>query len=186
MIITSSKFKQSSWSGGKTRELFIYPPESSYPARNFAIRISSASVDIEESNFTSLPNYKRALMLLQGQLEIKHQGHYSKILNPFECDYFDGAWNTSARGKVIDFNLMTSKTLKGELIYQVINKESKLKLEKKGNQQLVGIYLIQGKFHCLDEKERMSSGDLLVLIDKEDSSELQALEDSKIIYILVT
>lgn len=79
MIITNSAYKTSSWSGGKTTEIFIYPPNSSYQARDFQIRISSATVEVGESNFTKLPDYNRVLMILLGQLEINHTGEYSKV-----------------------------------------------------------------------------------------------------------
>ncbi len=186
MIIKKAHYKQSSWAGGTTTELFIYPLDSSYHTRNFDVRISSATVEIEKSVFTSLPDYNRSLMVIEGNLEIKHQGHYSKNLIPFECDNFDGAWNTSSLGQARDFNLMTSKNLKGELSFQEKEAKHKFKLENRCNNLFVGIYLISGKLISNDRKQCIESEDLLILTKLNEIIELQALERSKIIYIYVS
>ena len=94
------------WSGGTTTQLAIYPSNSEYKERNFAWRISSARVDLEESTFTSLPGVHRILMVLEGQIELTHEGVRNTCLKPFEQDEFDGGWTTKSRGKCIDFNLM--------------------------------------------------------------------------------
>ena len=53
----------SNWSGGSTTEFYIYPPQSSYSQRDFAIRISSATVDVESSEFTLLPGLSTSNLL---------------------------------------------------------------------------------------------------------------------------
>jgi len=186
MILTKSKYKSSFWSGGTTTELFIYPHESSYLERNFQVRISSATVDIEESNFTKLPDYNRVLMILDGELEIKHQGKYNRKLSQYECDYFDGAWDTSAKGKVIDFNLMTSKSLQGEIKYHKLITHAKFTLNPLLNHKLIGVYLISGSLINLKDKQLVKQGDLIILQKQDDMYELQALEESTIIYISVS
>ena len=65
-IYKDGDFKTTEWSGGSTTELFIYPPTSNYESRNFDFRISSATVEIEQSNFTKLPEISRQLMVLKG------------------------------------------------------------------------------------------------------------------------
>jgi environmental stress-induced protein Ves len=105
-IIPKSIQQTTEWSGGRTTELAIFPPEASYTNRNFEFRISTATVETETSTFTSLPGYKRLLMILKGELEITHIDQYTKKLAPFETDTFDGGWQTSAKGMVTDFNIM--------------------------------------------------------------------------------
>lgn len=65
-LIPKSAQTTSNWSGGTTTQLFIYPPEASYAARNFLFRISTATVETETSTFTDLTGFNRILLLLNG------------------------------------------------------------------------------------------------------------------------
>ena len=89
------KRQVSNWSGGKTTQLFIYPENSEYAKRNFLFRISSATVDCERSEFTSLPGVDRVILPLKGSLHLFYEGHGEKVLAPYEQDRFDGGWNTA-------------------------------------------------------------------------------------------
>jgi environmental stress-induced protein Ves len=116
----------STWSGGKTTELFIYPENSLFSERNFDFRISSATIDVENSDFTSLPAHNRLLAILEGKLEIIHEGKYSKVLQQFEIDEFHGSWKTSSIGKVRDFNVIYSDDFKIQFSHQIIKEDFKL------------------------------------------------------------
>ena len=97
------------WSGGTTTQLAIHPSNSEYKERNFEWRISSARVELEESTFTPLPGVRRILMVLEGQIELIHEGVRITSLKPFEQDEFEGGWTTKSHGKCIDFNLMMTE-----------------------------------------------------------------------------
>lgn len=114
-MIPKEKQTASSWSGGKTTELAIFPRESEYKKRNFKWRLSSATVETEESTFTSLPGISRHLMILEGEMELKHEGHYSILLKPYEQDSFSGDWTSRSIGKARDFNLMLAEGCEGSL-----------------------------------------------------------------------
>jgi len=114
-IITSKEFKTSHWAGGTTCELYLYPPDGDYAARLFHFRISSAVVEQEESTFTSLPGIRRTLMVLSGNLTLKHTGHYSRQLVTYEQDSFSGSWETISQGTCVDLNLMTDESCNGTL-----------------------------------------------------------------------
>ena len=73
------------WSGGTTTELFIYPEGATYEDRNFKFRLSIATVESETSEFTPLAGVKRTLMLLHGELTLKHEGQYEKHGLSAEC-----------------------------------------------------------------------------------------------------
>ena len=103
------------WSGGQTTQLYIYPNSASYSERNFDFRISSAVVSQEQSEFTSLPGYRRHIMLLDGSMNLVHENHHSRTLERYEQDFFDGAWHTSSQGKCTDFNLMLGSGFEGSL-----------------------------------------------------------------------
>ncbi|MDF1551007.1 MAG: HutD family protein, partial [Bacteroidales bacterium] len=97
-IYKPEDFKTSTWSGGTTTQLFIYPSSADYLKRNFDFRISTAKVTVAKSDFTSLPEISRKIMILEGEITIQHQNRYSKQLKKFDIDEFEGDWKTSAIG----------------------------------------------------------------------------------------
>lgn len=114
-IIRKNDSVVSTWSGGTTTQLYIYPESAVYAERNFRWRLSSAKVDVEESVFTSLPGIARILMIIEGEVFIEHQGHHSTTLKAFEKDSFSGGWTTRCVGKATDFNLMTAEGCSGSM-----------------------------------------------------------------------
>lgn len=99
----------SRWSGGTTTQLSIEPLDSCYGDRDFLWRLSSAAVELLESDFTPLPDYRRILMILRGSLTLTHDGGEEIHLKELEQDIFDGGSRTISRGQVVDFNLMLRK-----------------------------------------------------------------------------
>ena len=99
-IIRKNQLKTSEWSGGTTTELYIYPKDSLYGNRNFKWRLSSAKVEAEQSTFTSLQGISRIIMVIEGELLLKHEGHHNAVLKAFEQDRFSGEWTTTSFGKV--------------------------------------------------------------------------------------
>jgi environmental stress-induced protein Ves len=108
----SETYITTKWSGGKTSELFIYPEGANFKQGDFSLRISIATVEVDSSDFTPLPNVQRTLMVLDGTLKLEHFGHHSCELQPFEQDEFSGNWSTKSWGKVTDFNVMTKNDTK--------------------------------------------------------------------------
>ncbi len=105
----AASYTVSRWSGGTTTELAICPPDALYSDRDFLWRVSSAVVELPESDFTPLPDYDRILMILEGELRLSHDGEKEYVLRPLEQTFFDGASRTFSRGQVTDFNLMMRK-----------------------------------------------------------------------------
>lgn len=99
----------SSWSGGTTTQIGIAPEGAAYADRQFLWRLSSATVDLEQSDFTALPDYKRYIATLNGEIDIIHNGEAPIRLAPHQVHVFDGGWQTSSIGKCRDFNLMLRK-----------------------------------------------------------------------------
>ena len=109
-IIRKEQQKESSWSGGKTYELAIFPSGAEYLDRDFFWRLSTACSDREESSFTKLPDYDRILMVLEGDVVLAHGEQRSAHLQALEQDQFDGAVKTRCFGKLIrDYNLIYAK-----------------------------------------------------------------------------
>lgn len=125
--LTEKDFKTTNWSGGTTTQLFIYPPMSEYSKRDFLLRISSATVDLEKSDFTVLPNIKRFIAPLTCDLKISHDEKYFTKLKPFEIYAFDGGAKTVSIGKARDFNVMIKDGVEASVKNFFLNQATSLK-----------------------------------------------------------
>ncbi len=109
------EFGVSRWMGGETREMAIWPASAKYLDRNFIWRLSSATVELDESDFSRLEDYDRVLMVLEGEVVLSHDGQRVARLKELEQDRFDGAYKTRSFGKITDYNLMVRKGNEGYL-----------------------------------------------------------------------
>ena len=66
----NSKRIVSTWQGGKTEQLCVVPEDASLQERNFDLRISSATIDLERSEFSDFTGYRRYLMKLEGDITL--------------------------------------------------------------------------------------------------------------------
>lgn len=168
-IIRKNEHKTSSWSGGYTTQLYIYPESSIYSDLNFIFRVSSAEVSVNKSTFTSLPGINRKIMILDGTLNLKHEGHHEIKLNKFQQDSFKGEWLTKSYGKVTDFNLMMSNGCDGNLEHIKIDcktlKKLNLSTDIDNNKEMIIIfYCLDGSVDInMDSLINLNEGDLLVL-----------------------
>ncbi len=106
----------STWAGGVTTELWIWPEDGDYASRNFQARISSATVRLEESDFTALPGVVRYITPLSGGFTLSHPDGRTVNMAPLDEPYrFDGGATTHCSGKATDFNLML-KGVDGNMI----------------------------------------------------------------------
>ena len=107
--LAPADYTTSRWSGGTTTELLIRPRGALYARRDFLCRLSSATVDLDESTFTALPDYDRLIATLEGTVTLVHDGGAPLTLAPYEVHAFDGGSETVSRGRCRDFNLMLRK-----------------------------------------------------------------------------
>ncbi|MDO4669888.1 MAG: HutD family protein [Aerococcus sp.] len=117
-LLTPKDYSIRAWSGGETTELFIFPTDASYTERTFQVRISTATVTVSASTFTSLPGFLRVISLLEGELSLTHYENSGKRhvqLTPFQLDTFSGEIVTTSQGTCRDFNLMLSGDMTGSL-----------------------------------------------------------------------
>ena len=94
------------WSGGETTQLAIAPKGAVYADRDFLWRLSSATVELDESDFTALPDYHRIISTLRGDMTLSHNGGEKLTLHPYEIHEFSGGDETHSWGRCTDFNLM--------------------------------------------------------------------------------
>ena len=120
------EYAVSRWMGGETTETAIYPASAKYIDRNFIWRLSTATCELEESDFSRLPDYDRVLMVLEGEVVLSHDGQRVARLAELEQDRFDGGYKTRSFGKITDYNLMVRKGNEGylDLIYPESNAAS--------------------------------------------------------------
>lgn len=152
-------FKTTNWSGGKTTEMFIYPSTSSYADRNFDFRISSATVEVEESDFTDLTGFHRLLTIIDGRLELNVNDKPSTILEQDTSFWFSGSDKVSSRGIVRDFNVIYSD--KYEVQWRLITEDEvkEFSLKKgdflfyflvKGNAEMNNQSVLENELVCLN------------------------------------
>jgi environmental stress-induced protein Ves len=174
----TSSTKTTAWSGGTTSELFIFPEESEFKSGDYKLRLSIATVEVEESTFTSLPDVNRTLMVLNGQLKLSHEGHHETVLNPLEKDKFLGDWNTKSWGKVTDFNLMTKGDCSGILNgYELSQKQT---FSIKAKEQYTFIHNRKGSLKI--GEINLSTGES-VLIREANDIQIDIIEDSVIVIV---
>ena len=181
-LIPAETYTTTNWSGGKTSELFIYPPESNFKVGDFTLRISIATVEVESSEFTALPDVHRTLMVLDGNLKLEHENHHTCELAAFEQDQFSGDWKTKSWGKVIDFNVMTKNYTK--TIVQKIDLISNETLALTSAYDIQFIYVQSG---CISLGETLvTKGNSVVINNSNYSTVLSCVDFEKTELILVS
>jgi len=104
--LTPADYATSVWAGGTTTQLAIAPEGARYADRTFLWRVSSATVELDESDFTALPDYHRLIATLRGDMVLIHNDGAPVTLRPYQVHAFEGGEATHSRGRCTDFNLM--------------------------------------------------------------------------------
>ena len=151
IVRTEKDYKVSKWSGGDTTELYLYPEDGDYRSGNFQLRISSATVEVERSEFTSLPGVERYLMIFQGHLDMIHGEKEKVSLEPYEVDHFDGGIPTVSYGKVVDFNLMLTNGAAGRIEALCLDKGEEKRIQPEGRENFLAIYVKEGEIRIGDK-----------------------------------
>jgi environmental stress-induced protein Ves len=164
-IIPFKSFKIIAWAGGTSTELFVFPAISSYHKQDFQFRLSRATVESEKSEFTTLKGVSRKMMVLDGEITICHEGHYSRQLKKFDTDEFMGDWKTSSVGKCTDLNLMTRGETTGSLKAIAIGKDQDVNYTIEGKCDWFFIYAYCGKATISTGNgiSDINTGDLLMM-----------------------
>ena len=177
-LVKQDEQQTTTWSGGTTTQLAIYPHDADYQSRNFTWRLSSAKVAAEQSTFTHLPGISRVIMTLDGNLKLEHQGHHSVMLQPFEQDQFEGEWLTNSFGRVTDFNLMMSGKCNGSLTAISLKEGESAQISDLGTKQgqvTIAFYCVDGpiQFTVDDDKTyKLQECDLLLVHQADQTDKI--------------
>ena len=161
--LTGKDYKVSQWSGGTTTEVFIWPEDADYATRQFRLRISSATVELADSDFTALPGVMRYIVPLSGSFTLTHPEKTPVTLRPLDTPYyFSGQTPTHCAGKATDFNLM----LKGV--------EGNMEICRETAQILPGVTCLYAPAGCgvrLEGKEFcLAAAEALLIFSQEEAS----------------
>ena len=116
-LLRANDFQVSDWSGGKTKQLYLSPPTGHYGKRDFDYRLSTATVELAESQFSDLSGFHRILMSLDHTLHLHNASRQEEtVLAPFTPYVFEGSDSITSRGTCTDFNLIYSDHYQGQLI----------------------------------------------------------------------
>ena len=116
-LLRANDFQVSDWSGGKTKQLYLSPPTGHYGKRNFDYRLSTATVELAESQFSDLSGFHRILMSLDHTLHLHNASRQEEtVLAPFTPYVFEGSDSITSRGTCTDFNLIYSDHYQGQMI----------------------------------------------------------------------
>lgn len=183
-LIPSSAHLTTNWNGGTTTQLFIHPPESSVEARDFDFRISTATVEAESSTFTPFKGYHRTLLILEGSIQIHHEGHHQKELKQFDQDGFNGDWNTKAVGKCVDFNVITKGGLTNSIAASAFLKNDRKQVSISAD--WVFVYIHSGEVVIRQHADNcvLMEGTVLAISEVEKGFlEVLAKEDSEVVLV---
>ena len=175
------------WTGGTSTQLAIYPTSSHYADRTFKWRLSSATVNLPESQFTPLPGYQRILMVLAGKLRIVHENRGEASLLPFEQHAFDGGWTTTGFGRCVDFNLMMADGVTGNVQALEIRPGEQREIppsarsNSENQRQTLAIYVVNGDLSARygETSHALRPGDCFLLHESGTSTESLSLDSPR-------
>lgn len=186
-IYDNEQFNKGKWSGGETTEFAIYPENAKYVERDFVWRLSSASVDVEESTFTKLPDYDRILMVLEGEAVLAHGDERTVKLEAGQQDSFGGDVRTKCFGKIRDYNLIMKKGCEGKLQLADVQNAARQVVQADWGEHTHASY----GFYCLDgyavvsiggEQHMVTKGKQMVVdLEADEKIEMTIMGEGKVI-----
>lgn len=164
-------YVHSTWSGGTTTQISIGPEGAVYANRDFLWRLSSATVDLEQSDFTALPDYNRFIATLEGEIDVVHNQGEAIHLAPYKIHAFDGGASTQSFGRCRDFNLMLRKgACEGLLESVCVDGDADVSgcdAAKASAEAVLVLYLCEGsvKVEAMGEAVVLQAGESLMIRD---------------------
>lgn len=180
------------WSGGVTREIFVSPPESSFPAANYAVWVGSATIERSVS-YSFFPGYSRIHVPIEGHGVRLHFRDAEEMvtLHTFDHYRFDGGRPLHAElidGPVAAFNLILRDTVQARVRVLRWAEDAMQTIPAVENRSMQGnagiriLYVVRGVVsipHTADQAIHLNRGDSYVVqideVDRCDIAMLRAL-----------
>jgi environmental stress-induced protein Ves len=176
-IIKKEDFITTKWAGGETTQLAIYPEDAIFSEKDFLWRISSATFTSTESNFSDFSGYQRYILPLEGKLRVYHEGLYSRELDKYEVEYFDGSWRTSSENTLDcrDYNFIVKS---GNLAKMQVLKEGDEYLLK--SSEIVTVFsmkdFVLNLYNHGEEEKRDIQGFSLFVLETDDEEKISIIK----------
>jgi environmental stress-induced protein Ves len=155
-LLPKKDSKASIWSGGLTYEYMIYPKTAAYSDRDFAFRISSATIEQEPSVFTKFKGYYRYLVMLDNSLHVE-VNREKKMYEKYEIMEFNSDDEVTSYTKGIDFNWMVSEKISNHKLITTTNNQN-------CNAQIIVLFSLHTTVIKINEKPfYLKPYDLLVI-----------------------
>ncbi|WP_264529663.1 HutD family protein [Flavobacterium sp. N502540] len=162
------------WSGGLTYEYLIYPKTANYADRDFAFRISSATIEQEPSVFTQFKGYHRYLVMLDNDLNIEINQE-KKVYGQYEIMEFNSDDDVTSYTKGIDFNWMVSK--------KISHHQLKITAASQNcNAQIVLLFSLDTTVIQIDEKTYDLKPYDLIVIENPEKADITVLFSNKCLF----
>lgn len=145
IVLHKTDYVTTQWTGGSTTQMLILPRGANYAKRNFEIRFSAASIEILESDFTSLPSVLRSLVLLKGALLLSSKGKGKQLLLPGDDINFKGNEAIHCKGTGSDYNVMLKGDGEISSQYLWLQKGEYVEVDFEPQMQLAFLHVAQGK-----------------------------------------
>ena len=168
-IISHTDYQITNLNDVDTIQIFIYPEEANFSKQDFQLRISSAKMYQQITEFTSLPGFQRKLILLFGRTTLEHRAENtsrSKELLPYDSDCFSGDQQTVNYGISEDFNLIYRNDFTPEPKLSILKHKQTISLSLQKNQFAL-IYSVEHLIEIDIQPENDYLADSIVLKEQD-------------------
>lgn len=168
-IIMKEDFITNKWDGGETTQLAIYPEDAIFSRKDFLWRVSSATFTSTQSKFSDFSGYQRYILPLNGRLSVYHKGLYSRELDKYEVEYFDGSWSTFSENSLDcrDYNFIVKSGYLAKL--QILNEEDEYLLE---GSKIVSVFSVRDfVLNLCNKNEKRDMDGFSLFVIETDSEE---------------
>lgn len=178
-VIRETEYVTTQWAGGKTSQIVISPADAVFAERTFDWRISRATVEAQESNFTRMPGFKRFLYLINGDTKLHYHGTV-KNLKPESVICFDGGLKIRSVGQGTDLNLIMNENTEGYIEQKKAAPGEDIEIENLYGADYCLIYMLRGQIRVsgqtVHELESIACN-----IDNAEGFTVRAEENSKFV-----
>lgn len=117
-------------------------------------------------------------MVLDGNIELSHEGQHESRVEAFQQDHFEGDWQTTSKGTASVFNLMFRNPVEASIQHVQLNKGEKMTFSRKDEHKLL-VFPSNGQIQLTDSNKMLEAQELLEL--NAETVDCQATENCDLI-----